>query len=327
MRTEYHIALVSGTGALGAVVYAVTVGPDLLPLLMLVAAVGGPLAVAAAVAGRLGGARFPIGSLVGGATIGPLVAVLGHAVVAAFAYFFVLGFADEATHLLDRLQADPRLIDALRSPWTLLLLIDLAVVAPLTEEAGKALGAGLGRPVDRRQAFLAGVAAGVGFAIVENIMYIGVGAAFGGPWPEIALERVIGVAVHPLASGLVMLGWWDARHGGRRWALLRGFLTGAGIHALWNGSIVALGVVEIAFDLGTTADRVTTAGFGYLIALSAVLLGVLWLTTTAVAEERDPVRALDFRDGRVVAGWILLMTSVLIPATILVLAFPGFYRG
>ena len=326
MRLEYRLAVASGAAALGAVAVAITIGPDPLPLLMLVAAAGGPLAIAAAVAGRLGGPRFPAASLIGGAVIGPVIAVLGHAVVAAFAYFFILGFADEATALLDQLQVDPRLLEVLESPWTLLLLIDLAVVAPLTEETGKALGARSGRPTDRKHAFLCGVAAGVGFAVVENILYVGSGAVFGGPWPEIALERVIGVAVHPLASGLVMLGWWDARHG-RRWALLRGFLAGAGIHAVWNGSIVALGVIEIAYDLGATANRATTAGFGYLIALSAMLLGALWVVTTAVAEDRDPIGALDFRRGPVVAGWLLLMISVLVPAALLVLSFPGFYRG
>jgi hypothetical protein len=41
----------------------------------------------------------------------------------------------------------------------LLLLVDLAVAAPLTEEAGKALGAGLAHPATRRDAFASGCSA------------------------------------------------------------------------------------------------------------------------------------------------------------------------
>ena len=267
-----------------------------------------------------------MGSLIGGATVGPVFSLLSHAAVAAFAYFFILGFADAFTTILDDLQTDPRLIEALEAPWVLLLLIDLAIVAPLTEEIGKAGGSLLGRPASRKSAFLAGVAAGVGFAIVENLLYVGVGSFFGGAWPEIALHRVIGVAVHPLASGLVVLGWWDWRRG-EPWALLRGFLSGAGVHALWNGSIVALSVVEIAFDLGGVNDALTTAGFGFMVGLGAVLGGVLWMTTVAVAEDRNPIEAVDFRDARAIAAWTLLMAAVLVPATIIIVAFPDFYLG
>ena len=326
MKTEYKIALLSGGAALASMIYAVVVGVDRYPLLILVGAAGGPLAVAALVKGRL--ARpFPYLAMAGGGVIGPLVAIVSHVVVAAFAFFFLLGFADEATALLDRLQVDPRLVEALTSPWTLVLLVDLAIVAPLTEEVGKGLGASLGRPLERKDAFLAGVAAGVGFAVVENLLYVGGGAIFGGPWTEIALQRLFGIAVHPLASGLVMLGWWDRRSGGNPWALLKGFLAGAGVHAIWNGSIVAIGVVAIAFDLGTVSDGLTQAGFGYLVALGSVLVGVLWLTTHIVATEGDPVAAVSFKDARVVAAWVLLMSSILIPATIMVIASPGFYGG
>ena len=148
--------------------------------------------------------------------------------------------------MLDSLRIDPRLTDILSSPWVLLLLVDLAVVAPLTEETGKALGAGLARPAARRDAFVSGVAAGAGFAIVENILYASVAATVGGPWPAVVVARAMGAAVHPLASGLVVMGWWDARHGGGGPAMAKGFFAGAGVHAAWNASMVALVVAETA---------------------------------------------------------------------------------
>ena len=326
MKSEYRVALLTGGAALASIVHAVVYGIDGVPALALVAAAGGPLAIGALAAGRLD-RRFDFRAMLGGGVIGPAVALVSHAAVAAFAYFFLLGFADEATVVLDALRVDPRLIEALQSPWTLVLLVDLAVVAPLTEEIGKGLGGRIARPVDRKSAFLAGIAAGVGFAVVENVLYVGMGFFFGGPWPEIALLRIFGLAVHPLASGLVLVGWWDRRHGEDPWALLKGFLAGAGVHALWNGSIVAIGVVEIAFEFGNSTGSLTTAGFGYLITLGAVLLGALWIATSAVARDGDPVSVIDFSDARIVAGWVLLMSALLVPATIMVIAFPGFYGG
>jgi RsiW-degrading membrane proteinase PrsW (M82 family) len=117
---------------------------------------------------------------VAGGTIGVVTAVIGHAMVFWFAYAFFLGFAEAATQVLDVLRVDPRFIAVAGSPWTILLFIELAVVAPLLEEVGKAVGASVFRPTDRRSAFMAGVAAGTGFAIVENVLYA-LGADFLGP--------------------------------------------------------------------------------------------------------------------------------------------------
>ena len=130
MKTGYIAALVSAGASIAAIIYAVVYGIDAFPGLIFVAAAGGPVAVAALVTTRLE-RRFNVASLVGGGVIGPLVALTSHAAVAAFAYFFLLGFADEATVVLDALRIDPRLIEALESPWTLVLLVNLAIVAPL----------------------------------------------------------------------------------------------------------------------------------------------------------------------------------------------------
>ncbi|NIS37015.1 MAG: PrsW family intramembrane metalloprotease, partial [Actinobacteria bacterium] len=68
-------------------------------------------------------------------------------------------------------------------------------------------------------------AAGAGFAVVENVLYALGGAWASGPWTAILLARLPGAAVHPLASGLVVLGWWELRredrssHGVRLMAL------------------------------------------------------------------------------------------------------------
>jgi RsiW-degrading membrane proteinase PrsW (M82 family) len=326
MTPAYRKALGMGALGIGAVLWALLGTGEPPALALLLAAAAAPIAVLLVVWGRLGGS-FPRRALLGGALVGPLVALASHAFVAAFADAFLVGFADSGRRLLDSLRADPRITDVLGSPWVLLLLIELCAVAPLTEELGKALGASISRPKGRREAFLSGVAAGVGFAVIENVLYAVAGASLGGPWPAIVLARALGAAVHPLACGLVMLGWWEWRKDRNLLALLRRYLTGVGIHALWNGSLVALFVVESAYDPSGSLSGLGPAALAYSGAIGVVLLGVLWMVTSAVANERDPFSALALKDSRTVAGWALLSASLLLPVGILILAFPDFYRG
>jgi hypothetical protein len=245
--------------------------------------------------------------------------------VAAFAFAFFLGFAESGRHLLEALRADPRLTTVLASPWVILAMIELVAVAPLTEEAGKALGAGLGRPHTRAQAFLAGAAAGAGFAFVENLLYAVAGATLGGPWPAVVLGRALGAAVHPLATGLVAMGWWEWRRERSLPRLAKRFLAGAGIHALWNGSLVALWVVGTAYVESGASPQLGAVALGYEAAIGVAMAGLLWMATVAVSRDRDPFAALDFRQGRTVAAWAVLGASVLVPVGILILAFPAFY--
>jgi RsiW-degrading membrane proteinase PrsW (M82 family) len=292
-----------------------------------IGAAGAPLAALLLVAGRMR-LRIPVRSLAGGGTIGVLVALLSHAVVFAFAYAFFFGFADEASELLDRLRIDPRWSEALGSPWTLLLLIEVAVVAPLTEEMGKALGASVWKFEDRRGAFMAGVAAGAGFAIVENVLY-GLGRGFfGEPWQAIVLGRMLGAAIHPLASGLVVMGWWEYKRHRDLGRLAVRFLAGAGVHAVWNGSIVALGITATAFDTAESFGTFTVVSLAYTAALGVVAAAMLWRVAAAVADGRTRrLTSLDARDGRLVAAWVVLSASFLVPMAVLLLAYPDFVGG
>ncbi len=324
MKPEYSFALASGAAAVASAAAAAWLGFDSWLSLILLAAVAGPVAVLAALKGRLD-EPIPGAAVVGGATVGPIFALVSHAAVAAFVYAFVLGFAETFTGLLDRFRADPDLVDVLSSPWLLVAMISVAAVAPLTEEAAKGLGAAFSRPATRREAFMAGVAAGVGFAAVENLLYVGLGAAFGGPWPVIALGRLLGVAVHPLTSGLVMLGWWEWRNNQNVTSLLRGYLAGVGVHALWNGTIVTFAAVETAYGLSGSVLGLGRVGFAYLIGLGALAGFGLWQLTESVAGNKRI--AASAREVGGLAGWIIVTASILIPVTIMILAFPDFYRA
>jgi RsiW-degrading membrane proteinase PrsW (M82 family) len=320
----YRLRLIAGTLGLTLIAWVLVAGQNAPPFALLVAAAVAPLAVLGAVWGRLQ-QPFPMRALLIGAVVGPLIAIVAYPIVAGFAVTFLFGFADSGHHLLEMLRADPKLINVLASPWVILLLIEVATVSPLTEEVGKALGALLTRPRTRPEAFLFGVAAGVGFAIVENVLYA-VGAAIaGGPWPAVAVARSMGAAVHPLATGLVMLGWWEWRQGCGR--LLRGYLSGVGIHALWNGTLIVVGVIAGAIAVSGDAEAYTPIALTFTAVLGTVLAAVLWRTAGAVAGERDPFAGLSFAQAQPIAVWTLLSAALLVPIAVLVLAFPDFYRG
>ena len=322
MTSRNWQALIALAIGIALSVQIVVVGALTGPLTMLMAAAAAPLAVLLWVSGRLQ-ADVPARAAIGGATIGVVVAVIGHAIVFAIAYALFLGFADAAVPLLDTLRIDPRLTAAAGSPWTILFFVELAVVAPLTEEVGKALGARLFNPTSRKTAFLAGVAAGTGFAIVENVLYASGGVFLGTPWEPIVLLRMVGAAVHPLATGLVVLGWyeWRQRHDVAR--LASRFLLGAGVHALWNGSMVVLVIVSESLAVGG-ADALTWTSIVYLAGLGAAVAGALWRVTSLVAGDRPPEPILDLAGGRWLGAWLVLTASFVVPVALLMIAFPEF---
>jgi RsiW-degrading membrane proteinase PrsW (M82 family) len=327
MIGRYRTAFVVAAVGLVAVLTAVLGQEELAGLSLFVAAAATPLAVLLAVRSRMGIPAFPRAALVGGAVVGGVVALVGHVVAGGFVGAFVLGFAELARELLESLRTDPRVSDVLSSPWVVVLLIQVTVVAPIAEEVGKTLGAWLGRPTGRREAFLAGVAAGTGFAVLENLLYAGVGAAYGEPWPAVIAARALGAAVHPLATGLVALGWWEWRNERDLGALARRFLAGVGIHALWNGTAVVVAVVGTAVEMGGAPQDMGSVSLAFAAVLGAVFAGGLWIVTVRVAEGRSPSLTVEWRRVQPVAAWVTLTALILVPAALLVLAFPDFYGG
>jgi RsiW-degrading membrane proteinase PrsW (M82 family) len=322
MKPRYRQALVALFVGVAAVIWGVVGAPPSSALALFAGSAAFPIAVLLAVSGRLG-ADPPMGSLIGGGMIGPLVAVLSHFFVFGFAYVFFLGFAQAATAILGTLRIDPALVDLAGSPWMLLLFFEMVLVAPFTEEIGKAAGAWVQRPTKRTSAFMAGVAAGVGFAIVENVVYATGGLLFGPSWVAITSARMVGAAIHPLASGLVVMGWWEWRHGRDLGLLARRFLSGVGVHALWNGSIVVVGIVGEAYGV----DRLL--GFGtlaivYSAALGVVAVAALWRVSVSVAAGDERLAQFDGKDGVTIGSWVVIAASLLVPVALLFLAYPDF---
>jgi RsiW-degrading membrane proteinase PrsW (M82 family) len=119
------------------------------------------------------------------------------------------------------------------------LLITISVVAPLAEEGFKPLAVVL---IMRRvrapgEAFLLGLAAGVGFDIVETIGYIGMNQA---DWIAVSIERIGAGLLHGVGAGMAALGWYYLINGNgvsNRWLKGIGGLAYAVLqHAIFNGS-------------------------------------------------------------------------------------------
>ena len=319
MNRRYLPAVVVAAFGSAAAIWSIVLPTVAADVVLLMGSAAVPVAVLLAVAAKLG-EDPPWRAGFGGGLIGGAVALASHGVVFAFAYAFFLGFAEAAVDLLDSLRIDPQVTSLAGSPWAIVLAVELVVVAPLTEEVGKFLGARAGTAFDRRRiVFLSGVAAGSGFAVIENVLYASGAGFFGESWQFIVIARTLGAAVHPLASGLVALAWWDWRHTNDPAAALRRFFAGVGIHALWNGSLVVLEVVGTAFDIAGTPSEYVVTSLSYSAVVGLVLAGGLWRVTGAVAAGRQRALAFDPGDGRLLGAWTVLAASFLVPVAMLLL--------
>ena len=121
----------------------------------------------------------------------------------------------------------------------LFILLIFAVVAPLVEEGLKPLGVVfiMRRLRSPAEAFLLGLAAGVGFDMVETIGYIGSGQA---DWVSVAIQRVGAGLLHGLGAAMAALGWYYLINGKgvpHRWLKGFGGLAYAVLqHGIFNAS-------------------------------------------------------------------------------------------
>ncbi len=174
---------------------------------------------------------------------------------------------------------------------TIAILVLVAVIAPLVEETTKQISGFFLLPRIKRpqEAFLIGLASGIGFAIVESAGYIGAAQA---DWVGIAFGRVGAGLLHGMGAAMAGLGWYYAFKGKgvpRRALLAIGFLAYAYLqHAIFNGGQVLLVMVfppltTWHFDLvGLRIDITALYAFGlYAIILVVLLLVTRWLRRSA----------------------------------------------
>jgi RsiW-degrading membrane proteinase PrsW (M82 family) len=171
------------------------------------------------------------------------------------------------------------------------LLVLIAVIAPLVEETVKQISGFflLPRIKGPQEAFLIGLASGIGFAILETAGYIGTAQA---DWAGIALGRVGAGLLHGMGAAMAGVGWYYLVKGKgvpRRWRIGIGFLAYAYVqHAVFNGGQEALLLIFKPlqtwhfsfFDLQLDAT-ILYAGALYLIILGIMFLVLRWLRQSA----------------------------------------------
>jgi RsiW-degrading membrane proteinase PrsW (M82 family) len=305
----------------------------LVPIFAALAAMLAPLAVVGwtmdrrpgAVNARRGWVSFGLG-----ATASTSLAYLLNVLLPAGVLFLVFGLSDAlaplAEDLMDALQFGA-LTEELLSPWFLVALVEVAVIAPLVEELVKPLPLlpllkrlALGREASARDALLLGALVGAGFAAVENLLYA---VLFGSTWGGVLATRVLGAALHPFGAGLMAVAWWRVlrREPGSTAGWARNYALAVGAHALWNGTCVVAAAVAQTWFRGWEVDLLGTSNGALLIALLAaegigllVALRVLARRLEPVAEEgKGTVTPPAMPIERAIAIWGLACLVVLLP--------------
>ena len=98
----------------------------------------------------------------------------------------------------------------------------------------------IGRIRNASEAFILGMACGIGFDLIETISYMGIG--YNG-WINVAVDRSTAGLLHGVGAGMMALGWYYITH---KDALKRNHIQiGLGCmlyailqHAIWNGSFI-----------------------------------------------------------------------------------------
>jgi hypothetical protein len=167
------------------------------------------------------------------------------------------------------------------------------------------------------------MAGGLGFAILENMLYEAAGP---GLWAHIALLRGIGGALHPLNAGLVAVAWYGVVHrqpgAWRRWFALYGLAVG--LHALWNGGLILLLSAFGAYFFGTTTWTLDVYGVGQpgvvLVFMLLEAVAIWRLLVVVSGRLRDPAApavetalALQLEQPRRLALWATGLLALLVP--------------
>ena len=184
----------------------------------------------------------------------------------------------------------------LSTPLLILVIGVVVIVAPLVEEALKALVVVFHKPasMQRRDAILWGMAAGGGFAILEGLFNplqgllptqapTGVSLfplSLPAAWSASMLVRAGASLIHVTTGAIMGQGWYmaDVEHRGGR--LLGAYGMSFGLHAAWNGMALLMG------DVGTSPLSLGPASWVGIAGLVVLLVFAGIYLARTVARER-----------------------------------------
>ncbi|MBU3728168.1 MAG: PrsW family intramembrane metalloprotease [Phycisphaerales bacterium] len=158
------------------------------------------------------------------------------------------------------------------------------VVAPVVEELTKGVVLAallLTKHLDNEtDGLIYGAATGLGFAIVENVVYAAGASAMGtgAVIMVVVLRTFLSALVHCISSGILgmTIGYACHRSGAARWLIWPGLGLALAIanHAIWNGLATAAEFEVI----GEASPALLLLGVGVVIAASATMFGLTQLS-------------------------------------------------
>ena len=175
-----------------------------------------------------------------------------------------------------------------------IVFLIIAVIGPVVEETVKPLGVALymGRVRSAVEAFTLGMAAGIGFALVETVGYIGSGYQ---DWLSVALMRTGSSLLHGFGAGMVALGWYYLVHrkqGGSVLIAVLCWLYAVFQHLVWNGTtVLAFLPAPIGPTIGSWNINLGFASLPFLEGLNiieAILILVFFIYMTGRLRRRTP---------------------------------------
>lgn len=172
-----------------------------------------------------------------------LVSGATSAILFAMIFELILDFiVMTGLHVTSFNMSDPNAPAPTHGNVLLYMFLLVSVIAPLVEEGVKPLAviALIGRLNSAAEAFMLGLACGIGFDLIETSGYISMGYR---TWVDVAIERSSAGLLHGFGAGMVALGWYFLTH--KKSLARRRILIGLGCiiyailqHAIWNGSFV-----------------------------------------------------------------------------------------
>lgn len=166
-----------------------------------------------------------------------------------------------------------------------LILLVVAVIAPVIEEAVKPIAVVvlIGRIRSAAEAFVLGLACGIGFDLIETTGYISYGYQ---DWLSIALIRTGSGLLHGFGAAMVALGWYYLTRPGKHRLLKTSacWLYAVAQHALWNGSwgltLLPAPIGPFFDKLNVTIGAVSLASYEMINIAEAVLILVFFIYMT-----------------------------------------------
>ncbi|HLZ59478.1 MAG TPA: PrsW family glutamic-type intramembrane protease [Ktedonosporobacter sp.] len=245
--------------------------------------------------------RFTL-ALVSGGTSAILFAMIGELVLQIVVTIGLNVSGFDLNTLNQSLPTDPAKL--------LLLFILVSVIAPVVEETVKPLAviALIGRVRSASEAFVLGLACGIGFDLIETSGYIGQGYK---DWLTVAIERSSAGLLHGFGAAMVSLGWYLLTHkNSANNRILLGL--GCGVyaalqHALWNGSFLLallpaplgpyLGNGAVNVPLGSLSFSFDAMVLVYIVETALMLTFFFFVTGKLRGKKQRPSRSVSQPDS------------------------------